>query len=1412
MTASLPCRVRTVIACCVLCLLGHGTPPEAFAGPVEFQLDGLNLGGIDRIGDFRWHETLKFDWDTDISIGGIVGRQNATVIPEIRIPIPFSSPLVIPGVYADTRTGARFTGNVAGQTGFDLFAEFSASGLAADNPFDFRPTVDPVVTAGSFVQLGTTTGLQAAPGFTQERVDLPAFEAGLDFFFDLHMDGRIEGALFPVIPYGSAHISESISVHQSLAHFGFDLDPKTSLPPTLTFLKDTFIEHKIEFLDDAASAMTHQVRFGQFPNVLDFGEIQLVNPFGIDESIIGPDKPNLSISTTVKPDDNLIAYAFETPLLRMGLDLDGIAGYLATGAFGFPTSTLTRFDESIDGFADIAVELIDIKYGMELGYRETVEIRPDFLVELSFGEREVDVLTAEGYERVNSFTGLWSDLPEFALLGDEEVEVTVEFLDLVGTQTKQGNLFITDYLQLKVLELESLTVFDTFSFSLPPLYQGRWSLLGNLLGEVELELFSSTQGFELSDALADLGGSFTLEPFVDTRLVYWASQANNSPGLVDRWAVFADHTTPDSLADRILVVGRGDETMLHPREVQPMTLIDASTDTDPTIRVRELRIPAGSEIYQSGERRWALHTIHNDGLYYSDGLTAFHEAAWLHGIIIGGSGEMVFTDRVRVEAQHLIQTAGHTMRFQGGQAFEMPVDYHLGTSGAIIFEATTLTLAARLGVTDAGSFEVRQGSVITLAGGYLWPAGLVAAVGDGSRVILAHDTHIGPSESGGTVLAADGGRVEIAYPRIGEPHLGWEHMMYERPLDSVTFKAGDGGTVEFTGPIEQSMGVSTRFEIADGGVMVLQGTRLWTLDPQPPPQGPWRRWELVFDARYFGNSYALHAMAAQMFIVENHGTLHIFGQNPLFLRLLFDEHDPYWHGDPAVLSGLSPNLINTGEIIVRPGFGPSSGTGWLSFQEWIDERDPKRMTFDQGTWTVHPMSQVHVEKVSIDPELDLTQWSMAVNASNVTLMGNARFEFLNTIEENRGRLTLQNNHLFITPGDLLNRGEIRVESSATLQMPGARLTIDEGTVFIDGTSGASLVGAASIEVIGGAFTNALAAGPITLGGDWVVREKWLGADSQGHDIVAPASVSFGDARVDAIAIDASVTLDGGEATMASLAHLASNAGSLSLTGGNVLALEQDLHNADTGTLSIRRAAQLLIDGSLTSEGGLIVGPQGYLQAEAVHLLAGSAAIDGVVDTQHVSISNNVTLTGSTLITGMLSNAGQLAVGSSAGIMEVFGGVNQADTGSIAFEILGQVAGESFDQLILHADSEFRGKLLLRFGEAFTPRFGRRWPLADARETLDDNGRANVAWLFDEINVVGLAPLTADPLAGASQQHVDDMLLGMYHDMAVLLSFHGGSGGDMVVYTIPEPGTFALLALGGLMMLRLRQPRASITHH
>ncbi|MCC5830110.1 MAG: hypothetical protein JJU36_11745 [Phycisphaeraceae bacterium] len=1366
---------------------------------------------IDHIGSVSWNHTLGFSWDRDFSLGGIVGKANATVIPRIEIPIPFAPNIVIPAVTADTRTGARFSGNIAGGIGLDFFADFSASGLAPGNLFDFKPTVTApgAIVVGDFFRLSTTAGLQSDPAFTADRVQLPSFEAGMDLLFDLAINGKIEGGLFPIVPYGSANIAmdEPWSINQSLVNFGFDLNPGTAQPPTLTFLKDTFIEQTYAVVDPDLSSMSLLLSYGPPTNRIDLGEIELINPFGSEQSIIGGSKPNLTINTSMNASS--VGFSFETPLLRMGLDLDGIAGYLVTGAFGYPTSAVTRLDLEIDDLGGVYLELLDIKYGPEIGYREQVEVRPDFLVTLNF-DQTVIVRTATGFRHVNQFTGLWSDLPEFALLSDTPVQVSVNFDALLGEQAKRGSFFLTDYLQVTVLE-GGLSLFDSLDLTFPPLLQFRTSLLG-LLGEVEMDVFHSSQAIS-PIPLENMGGSFTLQPRQqDPRLLYWASPADDNLNLLDRWAALVDHTQPDSFDAKFLIVARGDQNAVHVGELLPMTLIDPGTDDDSTIRIDELRIPAGSALHQSGERRWAMGVvqspvIRNDGLYYSDGLTEFH-AGVIGRIQIEGTGEMRFTDRVHIEA-HIIHRFGHTIRFQELEELTISEDWFFSNAGAVIFESTTATLHGIADTYDTGSFEARQGSIVTLTGPQLHQ-GRVAAIDPDSQIILTQGTTIYPVDFEGTrggFVAAGGGRIYIDSPTIiGAPTWSSfeEHLeaidARRYPIWRVTFKADEGGTVEFNGQIEQSIGSGTRFEIAEGGTMVLSGT---TLSQGPENTYPQTPGSLIFDARGRLDpkfAYTARAMASQIFVVENHGTLNVFGHNPLYIDVLFDDGvwDPIHGSDRRVLSSIDPNLINTGRIIIHPDSS-------FSFQQWVDQYDPKRMTFEQGTWELHTGAVVHVENISIDPGLDLAGWYMAISDSNVTLGGNARFDFLNTIEENRGRLTLQNNHHFTAAGDLLNRGEIRIESGAKLELPNARLMVDEGSVFIDGAAGASLIGAATIEVMGGSFTNELAAGPVDIAERWIVREKWLGQDAQGNDIIRPATVSFGEAHIERILASGGITLDGSEAAMAPLAGLTDNAGLLAITGGNVLELGQDLFNTDTGRLEITRGGQLHIDGSLTSHGEMWIGPQGYLATTmALHLKAGSAMIDGIIDTPMVTIDENVAVSGSTLLTGALANHGHLAVGSSPGIMEVFGGITQSSTGTITFELFGQAAGESYDRLILHADGTFEGGLTLMFGHGFEPCFGQQWLLVDLRQSAEEGvPPRKTNWWFHEIEVTGLATIAGDLDLDALKWYEDDLLLGGWNDMAIFLSFGPDHRGNLTVYSIPEPGGWLILA--GLAVWWCRRP-------
>jgi hypothetical protein len=457
--------VAAISAAIVLCV-GAGRLP---AQDKVFQFDGpVDLGtNLSRIGSVRWDHVLGTEWDTGFSFGGMVGKRNATVIPEVRDPV-FGNVLV-ERVTADTRTGGRMRGDIFGSTGLEFKAEFDASGLEQGAAFDFRPRIIDLPTqvrSGEFVKLQTHAGVMSNPAFTEALVDLPSFEAGMNFFFNMEIDADIEYGLFPFVPYNKVSLApDPIRVEQPLLSFDFDLDPKSNggqgLPPTFTMFEGTPFEGRLGLLDNDEYLASKQfsvdmsVEGESVKRQLDIGSAELVNPFGTGDSILGPDERNLTISTAVT--GKSVQYSFDTPLVRLGLDLDGIAAYLGSAALTGAGHSFTRLEQSfLNDQIEVTMDMIDVKYGPEIGYREKLDIKPDFEVTLDFGGQTVALNDGEQITLAKTYTGLWNDLPEIALLGDTPVNVDVSFGRLTGEQTKRGVMYLTDYLELTLLELEEL--------------------------------------------------------------------------------------------------------------------------------------------------------------------------------------------------------------------------------------------------------------------------------------------------------------------------------------------------------------------------------------------------------------------------------------------------------------------------------------------------------------------------------------------------------------------------------------------------------------------------------------------------------------------------------------------------------------------------------------------------------------------------------------------------------------------------------------------------------------------------------------------------------------------------------------------------------------------------------------------
>jgi hypothetical protein len=1239
----------------------------AYAQSVAFNFDApIDLGSnLDRVGDVgRWSYVLGTDWDANFQIGGIIGHKNATVIPEVPNPFPFGPDPLIHRVTADTRTGARMTGNVQGDAGLEFYADYEASGLETGTAFSFRPEIVNLpaqIPGGEFFQLQTVPGVVDNGTFTEALVDLPSFEAGMDFFFNLELDSRIEYGLFPFIPYGSTSFSPApIHVNQSLIQFEVDLDPDSNggvgLPPSFVILEDTPFENRIGLLDNsefvAEKQFSVEVGDKEQPGVkrrLDIGSAHLVNPFGTGESLLGPNERNLTITT--ESNASSVNYSFETPLLRLGLDLDGIAAFLATG------QSFTRLEEEFkdsrdNTIASITADFIDIKYGPEIGYRETLSIEPDFEVTLSF-DQNVGLRNADSITIGNTFSGQWSDLPEIALLGEESVEVSVSFDQVTGEQTKRSVFYLSDYLELTLLELEELEILDTFSLSLPPVLRERTSLLGNLLGQVELALTDTTEAIAPFDVGAGLIGtsSFTLTPMPSTK-VYLANGTDSFSTAANSWRELATHAAPASLENAVLVIATGESSAQVESDLAPTHLVDEGAGGFVQIDVAGLAIPRGSTFEQRGSRRWSLSRIANDGLYQFNGNSIDLAAPVI--LTIGGEGEMRFEGTsMAINAPLLSHNSGHTLtlRGAGGSIFVDQFD----NAGQITIDNTVITqIVAEQRFSNSGSIAITRGGDNRLTTPELVNNGSIEVGGAHTAFTLHHPETFGQitlqSSSGrGQFVAKDGATLRFAdtvllnTPDVDEP-------------SAIQFNATGGGRIQFDNPIRAFDAGVAELNVDDDSTLVLSGVEVMRPD-------------------------------AQVSLV-NRGVVEVqAGGNRLYFNppVVFDPNNP----NPPEPEIVGINIINEGTIRIQPreGFaGPLFG-----FEAEIRNYVPGGATFSGGTWEVigdipaQPYKndenppfvlgqrtselEILIKKVSNDDTFLGTidfgdtdgdgandgysaedyDTQLAVNEASVLLSGAARFDYFNTIRENRGQFTLRNKNHFDTDGDLLNSGLIRIEAGSRLGVHG-NFTIDEGTVVVDATSELDVQGN-TIEIIGGSLMDDRGTDAVFINSPWIVREKWVGVDDDGNDVVLEGRVGFGAARVHAIGAGGDVTLDGERAVFEPLAGLREIVleGRLSLTGGSTLELSQSLTHA--GTLSLDAASKLTVDDELLNKGHLEVGEQGYLEVtgelitrrEPGGVSQPSVRLDGIIKTPNLAIWEDAYLRGTGRLVGDLTNTGTLTL-------------------------------------------------------------------------------------------------------------------------------------------------------------------------
>ncbi|MEM1445013.1 MAG: hypothetical protein AAGF84_03090 [Planctomycetota bacterium] len=1371
----------------------------------------IDLGAqVEGNNDWSWDFFLGVEKAGGVDIGGIVGKPNATIIPEIRD--PFFGNVIIPKVTGDTRTGIRVNGDVGVRTGLELFADFEAGGLNSGALFDFNPTLSrpDVFAANEFISLTGATNINTNTSFTDQDVDLPAFSAGMDFVFDLDIDTNIEYGLFPFVGYNKVDFSpDPVNVRLPLFEAGINLDPDPepgfSVPGFPTFNlpdfgidilpgpevsdTDVIFEKQIS-LEPKQKKDANGNPIGDPPPSgfnIDIGEVELVRP------VRGAD---LQIETQINEDS--VGYTVDANILRLGLDLDGIA---SAAAFG---TSFTNFETGIDGVGSIEFDLIDIKYGPELGYKQDHTITPELEAVLTFSE---DVLIDFDGTLVvtDTLTGDWTDLPDIALLGDTPVDVTVDFTEYEAFVKQNGYVTIGDYMELKALELtlqQELGIpFLPEELTLGPVIHERFSILGDLLGEIEIPVFENEKSLGTFSLAGNslTNANFTLTPTPSPRLLL--SNPGQTPDLLSTWKSIDDGSTPGTLANTTLVIGSMDlDPGTNQMIVSPEVYVDpghTAGGTGPTVDVAALDILDGSAIIQTGARRYDLDRISNRGSYVSNGYTEFN-AGTASLSIRGNGGDIIFNGGSKLVAGLMIHGENHTLVFRENNPtnavagtsniHQFQISQTLNNDGVIIADNSRLDINLNAGAELVSSgpnaaIIARNGADVTIDALELKGNGRYEATGAGTSMTfdnIALPNPVAPgnpdrvfTETGDTgpqLLADQGASLTL----LGKTNV----------FGNARFAATQGGNVAFTGILKQ---VSGNIVEAPKIVLETDATGTIELNGLEMPQ---------FTSEEQANAYE------GGFDIVNRGLLDIqSGENFLIVDPP-NSSGPFGGGGDPFPVAKPVDLLNEGTVRVHTG-------ARFGFDVDITNYVAGGASLDQGTWellgTPGAFSNltaddqingstaasllIFVDKVSNDEtylgtvdfdddpnySLDDFDTQLKFNQATVTLSGQAYFPYFNTVEENFGTINLREGIVFRTATDFINRGQVNVESNARLDVAG-NYTVGPGGVSNHTANGLAVDG--TVEVLGGTLNLGDSGDSIpALAGFYEVREVWAGFDEQGDDVFIPVTFNLGNDDLQSIAGGA-VVVEGENVNFAALDGLQQiDAGAtLEVLGGFELRLDQNL--TVEGTLKLDDAAKLYLDtatdgsgGELFSTGDLIVGSESFIEiAGGLTVTAGTIQLDGVINAPLIDISENVVVTGSGRLTGSLNNAGRFSPGSSPGAFETFDLFAQLSTGTLALEITSAEEGETHDQLILNDGGVLDGTLELIFDDV-RPMDGQSWVLIDNRAFLFGD--------FASLQVSGLDAALAED--GVTKVDASDELLGSRGGLNLYLTRFGGDGDDLAVY-------------------------------
>ena len=1428
----------------LIVLIGQTSSP-ASAAEVSFGSQELfDFGTFAEETRYGWTsgDTLISPMNFDTTIGTITGSKNKVVIPAVKA----WGVTVIPEVRADTRSGARLTSSLDGRAGVQLNAGVTVGGEGFNAMLQAGPTLstpDPVV-AGQYFRLNGSAAVGSASTFDP---GLPRFDAGMDVVLDGTFQNKFEYGLYPLAGYSVGEFGFDFDLGFNLFDINIDLNlPKIPLPNLPEFPDFNIPESE---RDNTA----FRQKLPPANPALNLAEIAIDNPF-------------YSINTTSGVEDGKLTYNAKGSLLRTGLDIDGITSALATGVSFTGTSVPI-------GPGKLSYDTIDVKYGIELGIEYESMIDPVLTAQLTF-DNPVMLKDENGDEQiVTEYTGRWDELPEFALLNREDVNVDVDFTNLEAILEHSAALTLSDYMELQALKL-SVKVGPVKLVDLGPAYYQKFPLAGEF---ADFELFTkdfSLGSIDLSSGFfADLwDGMFTIEA-LPIKEVYLNSVTSDYD-VLSELTELSTGLAPTTLPDKTLVIATASGPVAGLPDLAPVDYVDAGNERSVTVnglymtgpftfaqylgtfdapdivtktKLDGLIVPEGSTytLEAGAVRQFDVNFVTNDGQITGQGYLGFESSAGQ--LTFSGNGVTRFTSPGRIAATTVNNLEGHTIFFDDGDSTVKLIEgvpnftWISGPSANISAYNSYLDgepLATRHSMTvgsfnnfgtlrfegqyssttfafdqfdnyETGRVEVAGGSDVTFtdnSGGSLYNTGMFQTSGSGTNLyvdfgIIRSHKFDGP---GGAVVAENGGKVHFTNQFLTTFNQRYEVM--------------DGSEIIFEGATRTFF--NNEFIIHEGGTMRFEGT-LTNKDND-------------------GLNFV------------NYGTLEILAD--VSLRPF---PDIVLGGDPPTLNFI--DLLNEGTINVRNG-------AEFEVDAIIDNFTNDGATLVGGTWNVigadgtfsnldtsfGAITEIDFRVLDVAPsdeylfevytDLSTVDTALKTNAANVSINGVGRFLYFNTVETNEGNFTISGGHQFTTATGYTNRGgTTNVQTGADLFVQGA-LRVIGGSVNIDSDSTFTAQTQTevidddgntedrTVEVLGGTldvadsgflagtpmFFDRASADPRFIGLEagqvWVVRESVaIDLDTE-EEIVTPAAINLGDAIIERN--NGTIIIDGSAASFDAAEAMQYNHGTLQIENGFEFNTRlNDFRNAGDMTLL---AATFIVtgeDGTFRNDGDLYMDGESLLQAtHFINDLGATLHLDGVLDAHMVTITAGTSITGSGSITGEVVNNGLFSLGDSPGLVETYSSYTQGAGATSRYEIEGDEAGVTYDQLIVHQVVAPEGQppapdVIVTLAGLLELVFAEDLPVHQNFDWLLIDNEGETVGMFDEVVATGLDPTDNPDGILLESRNPQDLLLGALGEWGVYLTYFGGDGNDVVVYTTPEPSiVLTMLALLSTMTARKRRRR------